>query len=59
MLRIGQTMINITSYYVNPNIRVLTSNIKNGEEKNPNGVTETEPDYIEAMAVLSAGMRRI
>lgn len=36
-----------------------TSDLLDGEEINPNGVTETEPDYMEAMAVLSAGMRRI
>ena len=29
------------------------------EKMNPNGRTETEPDYMEAMAVLSAGMRRV
>ena len=30
-----------------------------GEKMKPNGRTETEPDYMEAMAVLSAGMRRV
>lgn len=39
--------------------RDTTSDLLDGEEINPNGVTETEPDYMEAMAVLSAGMRRI
>lgn len=40
-------------------IRDTTNDLLDGEEINPNGVTETEPDYMEAMAVLSAGMRRI
>ena len=39
--------------------RDTTNDLLDGEEINPNGVTETEPDYMEAMAVLSAGMRRI
>ena len=39
--------------------RDTTNDLLDGDEINPNGVTETEPDYMEAMAVLSAGMRRI
>ena len=39
--------------------RNTTNDSLAGEVVNPKGITETEPDYMEAMAVLSAGMRRI
>ena len=39
--------------------RNTTNDSLAGEVVNPKGIAETEPDYMEAMAVLSAGMRRI
>ena len=39
--------------------RDITDDFGDGEDTNPNRLTEAEPDYMEAMAVLSAGMKRI
>ena len=39
--------------------RNTTNDSLAGEVLNPKGITKTEPDYMEAMVVLSAGMRRI
>ena len=41
------------------NKRNISNEMMGREEINPNEGSKTEPDYMEAMAILSSGMRRI